>query len=92
MKAPRITRLPATDFSLPLLLPSKSVFFVTDTLSKVEVEKPEVEEPSAKQARSSGTTHPNATVTRSIFSPDRLSVLRNFVGHMGVDVEFLETE
>lgn len=41
VEAPRVMRLSATEFSLPLLQPSKSVSVVADTWSDAEVEKPE---------------------------------------------------
>lgn len=65
-EAHRVIRLPAAEFSLPLLPPSIPVFNLADTLSKVEVEEleveePEVKEPSAKRARSCSTTNPIAS-------------------------------
>lgn len=84
--------LPATEFSLPLLLPCKPISIVADILPEVEVKEPEVEEPSATRAGSFGTTQPAASVSQSISKTDRLSILRDFVGHMGVEVQFAKTE
>lgn len=49
METPRVIPLPAIEVSLSLLLPSKFVFIVADTLLEKEGDKPEFEKPSAKQ-------------------------------------------
>lgn len=48
VEAPRVIRLPATKFSLHLLLPSNRIFIVADTLPEEEFGEPEIEKPSVK--------------------------------------------
>lgn len=85
-EAPCVLRLPATEFLLPLLLPTEAVSIAADTLPEEEVEEPEFEEASAKRARWSCTTRPVASVSQSICITDGLSIIRDFVEHVGVDV------
>lgn len=60
VKPPPMIRLFKTKFLLPLLLSSKPVSIVTDTQQEVDVKEPEMDDPSAKLARLSYTTHPVA--------------------------------
>lgn len=91
MGARRAVLLPTIEFFLPLLLPSKAVSLVAGTFPEVEIEEPEVEEPFAKGARSSHTTHSIASITQSTSSADHLSIIRDIVGRVGVNFEFAET-
>lgn len=92
VKTPRVVRLPATDFVFPLLSLCKPVFFVADTLFEEKMKEPEVDELSAKWARSSSTTHLIASVPQSISHKDSLSIISVFVRRMGIDVQFTKTE
>lgn len=83
-----VTRLPAKKLSLPLSLQYRPIPLVVDALPEVEVEEPEVKEPSTNCARSTSITHLVASIFRSISITDRLSTIRDFVGRMGVDVQF----
>lgn len=84
--------LPGTKFSFPQLLPPKPVSVVTDTLLEVEAEDSEAEKPSAKRAWSSSTTRPIASVSQSIYNTDRLSIIRDYLGCICVDVQFEEAK
>lgn len=79
VKALRMLHISATAVSLPLLLPSKSVFLMADTLTEVVVEEPEIEKSFARRARLSSTTHPVASVFQWISNRNRLSIIRHFV-------------
>lgn len=97
VEAPSIVRLTAAQFSLLLLLPWKLGSIVAHILPEAKVEEPEVEEPevqelAGKRTRSTSTSHPVASVSLSISITDWLSLIRDFVGRMGVKVEFAETE
>lgn len=48
VETPRVICLAATEFSTPILFPSKPVSVVSDTLQKVVVEVHEVEKPFPK--------------------------------------------
>lgn len=58
----------------------------------MEVKDPQVEDPSAKGARSSSASHPVASVSQSIANLDQLSTIPDFVRRVGVDVESAETK
>lgn len=70
VEAPCVIRLSAFAFFLPLLLLSKTFSVEADTLPEVEIEEHGVEEPSARRARSSSTSHSLASVSQSIYSTD----------------------
>lgn len=63
VETPRAVSLSASNFSFPLLSPSKTFFFVADTLQGVEVEERGVEDFFFNSAWSSGTTYPVASVS-----------------------------
>lgn len=87
-EAPCKICLSATEFTLLFFLPLKPVPVVADTLLIVAFEEPEVDELSAKWARMSSTAHSVASVSRSACNTGLLSIIRSFVGRVGVDVEF----
>lgn len=92
VEAPCVTDFPTTEFSLPFLLPSKPVSIVAETFPEVGAAELEVEKPSVKRARSSGTTHSVASVLQSVSDTDCLSMIRDIVGRTGVDFDSAETE
>lgn len=88
----RVVRLPTTELSLPHLLPSRTFSIVPDIRPEVKVEKSEVEETFATQARLSSTTHPDASASQSNANLDRLSIIRDYAKRVGLDVKSAETE
>lgn len=58
----------------------------------MKIKDPDVEKPPSDRARPSRTTHPVASVSQSISSPDRFSTIHDFVRRMGIDVELSETK
>lgn len=77
---------------LPLVLASKIVTLVADTLLEVEAEEPEMKETSAKRTRSINITNPIAKVSLSVSNSGLLSKSRNFLSRMGADIKIVEIE
>lgn len=92
VEASLVIHVLATEFSLPILQPSRLVFIVSDSWPEVEVKEPEVEEPSRKRAWSSRTTQLVSLLLQSISDRDRLLIKHDFVGCVGVNVEFSDTQ
>lgn len=79
-------------FLLTLLMPSKSVSFMAETLPEVKAEKAKIEKPSAKRSRSFITICPVPSFSQSISSMHRLLIICKFVRCMIIDVHFADTD
>lgn len=92
VETPQVICLPAVESSFLLLFTDKPTSIVVDASPDVEVEGPDVGEPSPKRFRSCSTTHPIASMSQSISTMDRFSINLDFVERVGIDVQFVETE
>lgn len=92
VQAPSVICLAAAESSFPLLLTNKPTYFVVDTSSEVEIEESDVAEPSAKRVRLCSTTRPIVSMSRSISTTNRLSIILAFVERVGTVSQLAETE
>lgn len=88
----RVIRLTTEEVFLPHLLPIGLVSLAEDPVPEVKAEKPEVNKPSVKRARSSNTKCPVPSVLELISNTNCLSIICLFVEWAGVDVQLAETE
>lgn len=82
--------LPSAKIFLSLYVFSRPVPWVEDFTSEVEIEELDHEKFSVKRAWSFSATCPAASVSRSISATDCLSIIREFVGRVGVEEQFAE--
>lgn len=88
--APQVICLLEAEFSLPLLLTHNPTSLVVDVSSLVEVEKPDVDEPSVKRARSCCITHPIVSTSQSISTTGCEQIMRDFVKRVVMTFSFRE--
>lgn len=92
MTTPLVICSPAAEPLLPLLLTNKPTSLVVDASAEVKVEEPHVDEPFAKRVCSSSSMHPISSMSQSISTTDRLSIIRDFEQRTGIDEQLAETE